>query len=825
MKESNFSIASKTPDITILGGIIWKAPKVGKDDEGAVKINGRTLCISIRPKDTISTIIKQLRNQTRKTSLSLYLKLIVTYFLEPFLLVLPAVFMVLLIGLLGAYGNLINELLSLGNDTTKVRLDKYQMFFLYTSFFILIAYLFPFIFQGDFVKTFSDAKKYLDTNERHQNQTLKALQLLSHKSKYVDKVELWNPGLLKEGQDWVGKTIIPGIVAANLPTSIYIHIGEKFATRKLIEGLFDRELKWEESVLEEDDEVKPISAEYLQNWEKELLPVMVCASTANVSDHWYVDASEEEETADTALINVLSLPLMELLVKQFGPRFFSKAISRDKISVEVFINRCLNDYGLLLPLNELSGDMYVIDPSVVEQRRNDMRAEMVYVRTWLKVSVGAVLKSARDPAAAVILASTHASTSVYSSRKLLSIEGFIAAIIRTEQYRLLRKYWRLISVVFTKDREDSLEAKLFRLIHTESLRDLVQAFQRAGMYERTHICYDYLRAIYPVDAGIGEGNVLSQQGKYTEAVEKFIEMDRNWLGGKLFPNAEKEMFNGPSVDKLTQLNLYISMTVVIVMNRVSRYKDVAKSSFSIMEQILASMRDGERSSYQMARYYNVLASYYEWEGDFEKALDTYHVGLKIPEVEQSLVSSLLVNMGIIYRMIGKLKTESETACYFLREGIRYNGEGVDAKQIIGNEDQLPVALHNLAETCIELAYRLEHKSKKIDILRQTYQHSQLGLEINQRIHSTKKQGQLLCERFLAIYWLGKLNEPSPGNSLESEKSLLDWVGSKIDEEDYDTEVVLDLMLRTDDFVGSSLKMLKKWLREKPLEKVVATHKE
>lgn len=821
MKENNFFIASKNPDVTILGGLLWKAPKIGKNDEGAVKINGRTLCIAIRPDDTIATIIKQLRNLTRKTSFSLYFKLMVTYFLEPFLLILPAVFMVLIIGLLGAYGNLINELISLGNDTTQVRLDKYQMFFVYTSFFILIAYLFPFIFQGDFVKTFSDAKKYLDTNERHQNQTLKALQLLSYKSKYVDKVELWNPGLLKEGQDWVGKTIIPGIIAANLPTNIYIHIGEKFATRKLIEDLFPHELKWEESIFEDDDKVRPISTEYLQNWEKELLPVMVCASTANVPDNWYVDASQEGKTVDTALINVLSLPLMELLVEQFGPRFFSKAIAREKISVEVFINRCLNDYGLLATLNELSSDMYVITPSVVGQRRFDVRAEMGYVRTWLKVSVGSVLGRAHDPAAAVILASTHAATSVYSGKKLLSIEGFITAITRTEQYRLLRKYWRLMSVTFIKNGEENLEARLFRLIHTESLRDLVLAFQRAGMYEKTHICYDYLRAIYPLDSGIGEGNVLSQQGKYEEAIEKFIQMDQKWLGGKLFPDAQKETFNGPDVDKLAQLNLYISMTVVIVMNRVSRYKDVAQSSFVLMEQILASMQDGERDSYQMARYYNVLASYYEWEGDFEKALDTYHIGLKIPEVDQSLISSLLVNMGIIYRMIGKLKMEPEAAHSLLRKGIRYNGEGVDAKQTIGNEDQLPVALHNLAETCIELAYRLTDKTEKIDTLRQAYQHSQLGLEINLRIHSTKKQGQLLCERFLAAYWLSKLGESLPENSLGIQKSLLNWVVSKASEEDYDTEVVLDLMLRADDFTGSDLKMLEKWLREKPLEAVTA----
>ncbi len=811
MKEKSFSIASGDPKVTIWGGLIWKAPKTSDSEEGAVRINDRTLSIPIRPDDTIATIIGQLLKLTRKTSLGLYFKLIITYLLEPVLLILPAVLMVLMIGLLGAYGNLINELLSLGNDITRVRLDKFQMFFVYTSFFILTAYLFPFFFQGDFVKIFSDAKNFLDTNERHRSRTLKALQLLSYKSKYIDKVELWNPGLLKEGQHWVGQTLIPGIIAAKLQTDIYINIGEKFATCKLIEGLIKKKITWQESVFETEGQVTPISMEYLQNWEKELLPIMVCASTANVPDNWYVNAEHNEETSDTVLINVLSLPLMELLVEQFGSRFFSKAISREKVSVEVFVNCCLNDYGLLSTLSKFSSSTYIISSSIVEERRSDMRAEIEYVRTWMKVSIDHVLKRAHDPAAAVILAGTHASTSVYDAKKLLSVEGFISAITHTEQYQLLRKYWKLMSVVPIQNGEENLETKLFRLIRTQSLRDLVLAFQRAGMYERTGICYDYLRTIYPVDSGIGEGNVLSQQGRYVEAVEKFIEMDQKWLGGKLSSNSNANGLSGPNVDSTSKLNLYISLTVVIVMNRVSQYKDIAKRSFEVMRQILTLMQDGERDSYQMARYYNVLASYYEWEGEFEKALDIYDKGLKIPEVDQSLVSSLLVNIGIIYRMVGKSKQDLEAAIPLLRQGIQYNWEGVYAKQIIGNEDQLPVALHNLAETCIELAYRLENNEEKIDTFRKAYRHSQLGLQINKRINSIKKQGQLLCERFIAIYCLKKMEASLPVSLSKVRGPFLEWTTQRLGSESYDVEVVLNLMLCTDDFTGRNIKALTEWL--------------
>jgi tetratricopeptide (TPR) repeat protein len=247
------------------------------------------------------------------------------------------------------------------------------------------------------------------------------------------------------------------------------------------------------------------------------------------------------------------------------------------------------------------------------------------------------------------------------------------------------------------------------------------------------------------------------------------------------------------------------------MNRIAQYKNTAKRSFEIIDRLLSVLGDGERNNYQLARYYNVLASYYEWEGEFEQALNTYDKGLKIPEVEESLISSLLVNIGIIYRMVGKLKSDPQESIYFLRKGVEYNGEGAHAKEVIGNEDQLPIALHNLAETYIELACRLQPGNEKNHSLQQAYRHSQLGLDINKRIHSTKKLGQLLCERFLSVYWLEKLGVAMFDNQADVQQQLFDWVKQMTATSGYDVDVVLDLMLRTDDFAGSSLEELAEWL--------------
>jgi len=810
MKEHNFSIASHNPRATITGGLLWQAPSRGQDAEKSVSLNNKTLCIAIRSGDTIEGIIKQLHQQIKHSSTQLYLRLVRNYLLEPLLLVLPAVLMIVLIGILGAYGNLVNELISLGEGTTRIGLSKFQLFYLETALFIIGAYAFPLVFQGDFSKTFSDAKKYLDTNERNKSRTLRALQFLSYQGEYVDKIEVWNPGILKEGQEWVEKILIPGILAAQLPVEIHAHMDEKFALRKLLERLTEHRIEWQETVLAETAEVRPIAMEYLEKWETELLPVMICASTANVPNDWYVDAGQQQQPDDTVLTNILSLPLMELLVERFEAQFFSNQTTREKVSVEVFFNRCLNDYGLLAPVNKLAHHMCMISPAIVQQNRLIVRTEMGYVRAWLQMNVEPVQQQAPDPAAALILAGTHLSSSIYDNKKLRAIEGFIQAITYSEQYKLLRKYWELMTVANTVAGKETLEIKLFRLIRTDSLKDLVQAFRRAGMYAKTEICYDYLRAIYPIDSGIGEGIVLGEQGKYQAAVEQLLKIEREWLGGELSTAAATKPA-GLVADPVTQLNLHISLTVIVVMNRIAQYKHTAKQSLEIMDRVLSLMGDGERDNYQLARYYNVLASYYEWEGAFEQALNIYDKGLKIPEVDESLISSLLVNVGIIYRMVGKSKLDLNESIHYLKKGVEYNGEGVYAKEVIGNEDQLPIALHNLAETYIELAYRLQPGDEKNHALQLAYRHSQLGLDINKRIHSTKKLGQLLCERFLSVYWLEKLGVTMVDNQAEVQQQFLDWIKQKTAARGYDVEVVLDLMLRTDDFSGTCMEELGEWL--------------
>jgi tetratricopeptide (TPR) repeat protein len=811
MKDKAFSISLKKPAVRITGGMLWKAP----DQDSPVTLQNKVLCIAVRPGDTVSTLIKLLQKRIWEESPVLYLRLIANYLLSPVFLILPTVILIAFLGILGAYGNQLNDLLNSGNEGSTIGIDRATMVIIETLLFIVIASAFPLFFSGDLSNTYRFFKRFLDTHELNKRRVEKAMHYLAFRGKYVEKVELWNPGFLTPGQDWVGEALVPGIIASGIPFEIHARVDEKFAAKRLIENCTDeRNAPWAETPLSGDSgNSGSIPVSYLEAWEKELLPVLVCASTANLPDEWYLQTERQGVAQDTVLHNVLSVPLMELVVRQFGNRLFSEIVSGAQVSVEMFAHRCANDYGLIQPVDALSQDLWFVDSGIVEKFRQEVRAEMGYALAWFQANVSKLLKLAVDPAAALILAGTHKDSSIYHEPKLLAIEGFIHAITRSEQYKLLREYWPLLSVQVTAEGAENVEEKMFRIIRTDALKALVLAFRRAGMYEKTGICYDFLRTIYPVDSGIGEGIVLGEQGKYEEAVTQLLKMEREWMGGALSDEGSPAETPGerPGIDAVSQLNLYISLTVIIVMNRLQPHLETARRAFEVMRRILNSMGDGERDNYQVARYYNVLASYYEWEGEFEKALETYDKGLKVPEVEEALISSLLVNVGIIYRMVGKKQTETAEAIRYLRQGVDLNGEGVYAKEVIGNEDQLPIALHNLAESCIELAMRLSGTEEKKVSFRQALRHSQLGLDINHRIGSVKKKGQLLAERYVAAWWLRQMDY-SEGIHWESfHAELLEWVKKNSGNKGYDIEVVLELMQHTHDFTDPTLAGLESWL--------------
>jgi hypothetical protein len=534
MQESGFYISARQGHFVIRGGKLWQAPKL--EEAWGAQLQDKKLIISFRPGDTLEEVFTSLRKQIRQISWRLSLRLFASALLTPLVLVLPAIILIVFIGTVGAYGNLINELISAeggGNAMTHLGITKYKLFFIQTTIYIVGAYAFPLFFQGDYDDTISRFKKLTDNQQIMKARLQKALSLLQKRG-YINRVILWNPNLVSPENQWIGDTLLPAIVTANVPLSLMVKVEEQFLSRSLLEKLSGKALEWKESKEKEDTEAAtPIPYSYLEGWEKEMWQIFSAASTLNLPAHWQ---AEGENPPEGSLPGVVSLSLARQIVGHFRNRLFSAALDEYEASVSLFASRCINDYGLLRPLRTQNLNQYQGDPKLLREELTKLREERSYVFPYLQRQAGELLPAINDIAGLIILAGTQASEGVYKENKRQCIQAFVERAARQEQLRVLRYFWDKI-IVSQDQQPHEAENELFRLIETPTLQALVLAFRRAGMYEKTHACYHFLRAIYPIQSSIGKAVVLSEQGAYEESIEKFLETEATWMGD-LYPEKD-----------------------------------------------------------------------------------------------------------------------------------------------------------------------------------------------------------------------------------------------------------------------------------------------
>jgi len=154
------------------------------------------------------------------------------------------------------------------------------------------------------------------------------------------------------------------------------------------------------------------------------------------------------------------------------------------------------------------------------------------------------------------------------------------------------------------------------------------------------------------------------------------------------------------------------------------------------------------------RYFNYLGLYHDWCRAYPEALAQHRRALAIPGVSDKWYSGSLVNLAYVQRKAALLRTGGQVAAMAadLETAQTYAALAVDLKRRIGDEDELPVALHNLALAglCRILAAPAEntedalasHAAECASVARE-------GLAILDRLGSNKKRFALLLELWLA----------------------------------------------------------------------------
>jgi tetratricopeptide (TPR) repeat protein len=751
MKEKNFSIYNSKFKTKVDGGHLWKAPP-RHDSGGVISLDNeeKKLSVYLHPEDSFAVVQEALFDLVKTRSFFYYTLLQIRKRLPSLLLLLPIALTVIFIGFFTVWGDLVINWFFLGkNANTIIGLPMNESALIYAIIAILIIYFFPVLFTREH-EGFMEALNERFTNREAIRKRLGSLINFLKIHECIEKVEIWNPDLSNESYDWVARSLIPSF----LDNHILLHLKVRIDERRLVENYFQKksakELDWEEleTPQDEDSVVVPIAYEYLESWEKTLLAVYVFASTASLTPRWHQLQGNE---ASGVINNAVSLCLVKVLMERFAERLFSEEDLEKLISLDLFTSRCLNDYGILQPAMLYTNDVLAIDERVVAFEREEVDEEMKFMNSYLQTNIVEVIKRLDDPVAALKLNCTQENESIYNEKRLEAIRFFVESINGSEQYKILKKYWNL--VIENLSEKKDMNNDVYRIIGVPSLLKLATIFERAAMYKHAYNALEYIERIYPFNGFIGKARIKERQGNFEDSVTAMLKIREDW---------KQEIIH---LENTSVIDLNLDISWAIVSGRLSEYKLVGREAIADAESLLHSSFDTIRNSNQTIRMFNILANYEEWEGRPEAAITNYDLALQIPGVHQSGLSNLLVNKGIALRQINKLE-----------EGSFYGEQGVEIKTAIGDADQLPIALHNLAQTYLELAFSKNSKEAKAHYFKKALKHAQKGLDIQSQTGSVKKRGQLLAEKFIGEYQLFITNQEGTANHCsESLKLVQEWL--------------------------------------------------
>ncbi|MFK7797178.1 MAG: hypothetical protein AB8E82_06965 [Aureispira sp.] len=787
MREKDFSIHNNDLNLRVDGGRLWLAPP-HKDESTGVDLDEETgkLSIYLHPKDDSVTVQDALMELVGTTSTSYYWFFQLKKRLPSLLLLIPISMTVLFIAFITVWGDLvINWVFLGGNDPTVFGLRMNESAILYAALAIVVIYFFPVLFTGE-QEGFVEALNERFSNKEQLRKRLAELLKLLQVKEVIKELEIWNPDLGNEEVDWIGKSLLPAILQLELYTTLQVRIDDRPRIENYFQEQLDQVIDWEEEELEPlgwTDE-HPIPYSYLQTWEKSLLAVYVFASTASMPTDW---CQLEGGLQDGVLQRAVSLRLVKLLIEKFKERLFLEEDIQQLISLDLFASRCLNDYGILGPSLHYTHDVWSISEQVVETERVAVEEEMKYLFTYLQTEVASLITLLEDPVGALKLNSVHTQESIYNEERLASIRFFVEVIYESEQYKILKQYWPLLTAqppLVASNSED-----IYRIIGIDYLLKITTIFERAGLYDQANVTLDYLERVFPFKGKVGKARIQERQGNFEVSVKALLGIRKAWQ--------QKEL----TLKDHAVIDLDLNSSWAIVSGRLESYRAAGEESLKEAQYLLDRNFDSLRSSDQTIRLYNIRANYEEWAGRPEGALENYDKALQIPGVSQSGLSNLLVNKGIALRQLRRLA-----------EAAQFGEQGVAIKAAIGDADQLPIAQHNLAQTYIELARESPIEQQQAQ-LEQAIKHASDGLTLQTQTGSTKKKGQLLAECFLGYWNLPEQNEHTQEAKRHYWEGLQAWLQEQQEKkvQSYDTHIVITELLGSyKPWAGLDLERLINW---------------
>lgn len=677
--------------------------------------------------------------------------------------IVAAFFITLFLGLFGAFGNAFYEVL-LGHhyEETILPMDGNQLLYSMIVFFFLAIVLFPKFVSGDFASVNEWLEKRFSNQERLHREISQEFVSLIRQNRHIDTFVVVNPWQYIGADSLFLDYLLPRISKLNILMSWSVCSDEVAQSVNAMKKQLGGTVEFAETKSEVEDEFR-VGLNGLPDIEQTIIKLLLFCSSFSL------DQNPEEKSMGSWF--PLSIDLAGRVVERYSSKIMDlHAI--DNALLHRVIQRCMNDYHLLR-INKLANRLqYEIRIPVGFMPGED---DFVRLKERLQLDIDVFHRTPTDAIASLILFNLFGAQSYIASGKVLAAELLIRRIKEEELYLMLHRYGDLL---FPQE-SVARECNVFKMLQPETLLDLGLLCNKSGHYDEALQAFSIVETVYPFRAGIGTARVLERQGAYREALTKIRELELFWKG-KMDAYVE---------DKIAYLELHLEKAWIIVSARFEDARKEGEASNQLVGEALKSFANLSHDIEFIYWHYNNLANYFEWDEDYQQAIEAYNTVLSIPGIRIQPVSSIYINTGISYRFLAQKENDAELSAFYLTQSLEYLDKGVALKKRIGDLDQLPIAIHNLSETLILQAFA--GKGNPQDDFLLAYEAACEGLEIQQTIGSVKKRGQLLSEALICICQLDLPEGEAAKDKLISE--LVAWRRDFGTVHAYDLDAVVRLL--------------------------------
>ena len=599
------------------------------------------------------------------------------------------------------YEDFLKKILFEGNFTWI--LNDYISFVFVLVFFLGLL-LMPSLINGE-------KNEFKNTLSSWFNKDVKRLKKLSLLLSNFDKkttIHLYNFDL-KDSNHWLWEILVNRILDRFYNVNFYIR-NDKI--QNITNRLNEFKVMNIELVKEETNQKKCDVEILLSQQEQKLYSLMQLCSTVIIK-------KRDKKS-------LISLELFEYCGKNF---IKEEMDSKNQLifGFQNFINRGFDDFKLIA--QEKSMQVYFTSNVTFKDLEDEEKRLAYYLRNHIEEFVSFF----ENPISLLILYYYVKDIVLDKRRNIKILEKFISSIEQKQHYELIDLYWFDIAGLMFNSKDlntfESSNNSYYRKLSIDALNKLVFLFERNGYFEQAILLTQYLYEINPIKYAVNICSLYERMGQFEKAYESLP---------KTLDIGVKSQANEIEVRYYQRKSAWI-----IIGQRNEELKPEGIEALNQLGKLLFS-HNYDNTPLSLWHYYNIKANLEEWNENLDEAIKNYKKCLSIPTLGAFEYGGTFVNMAITYRC--KYIEDKNKKVETINKSIKLGRLGLVLKQSVGDRDEMPIVLHNLA---LNILYKISNTTIEVKLCNEVLELTQEALLILDKTNSIKRLGMVLIENYIS----------------------------------------------------------------------------